>query len=353
MSPERAFLLYGANGYTGELIAREALKRGLRPILAGRNEARLSQLATELGLGPRVFALEDAAQLDAALREVPVVLHAAGPFSRTSRPMADACIRTGRHYLDITGELTVFEALAARTEEAKRAGVMLLPGVGFDVVPSDSLAAHVKARLPSARRLRLAFLALGRASRGTATTAIENVHRGGAVRSGGVITPVPAGHATRSFDFGDKVREAIAIPWGDVSTAFYSTGIPDIEVYSAFPKSTQRAMRWGRWFAPILGSPPIQRALKARIQARAAGPTPEQRARGKSVLVAEAEDDSGGRAVSRLIGPEGYDLTVRTALLAIEAVLRGAAKPGFQTPSLAFGKDFVLEAEGVVRTDVV
>ena len=110
-----ALLVYGANGYTGELIARQAVARGLRPILAGRTRASLERLATDLALPHRVFALEDPAAVDAGLEGVAAVLHAAGPFSRTSRPMADGCLRRGVHYLDVTGEGAVFAALASGT----------------------------------------------------------------------------------------------------------------------------------------------------------------------------------------------------------------------------------------------
>lgn len=153
----RDFIIYGANGYTGALIAREAVRRGMRPILAGRRADSIAGLAGELGLQHRAFSLDTRAKLDDAIRGNALVLHCAGPFKHTSRPMADACLRVGTHYLDITGEEQVFEMLAARDAEAKAARVVLFPGVGFDVVPSDCLAAHLKRRLPSATRLALGF----------------------------------------------------------------------------------------------------------------------------------------------------------------------------------------------------
>jgi short subunit dehydrogenase-like uncharacterized protein len=349
------FLLYGSNGYTGTLIAELAVRRGLVPILAGRNAEAVARQAAALGLQHRAFALEDRAALDAALSEVALVVHAAGPFSRTAQPMADACLRVRRHYLDITGEIAVFEALAARDSEAKAAGVMLLPGVGFDVVPSDCLAAHVKSRLPTATRLTLAFLALGRPSRGTATTVVENLWKGGMVRSGGRLVPVPPAHKTRRFDFGERSAQAITIPWGDVSTAYYSTGIPDIEVFSATGAVARRAARIGRRLGPalaLLGTPLVQRLILKGIKAGPPGPSPAQRARARSLLVAEAEDAAGQRVVSRLSAPEGYTLTADSTLRSVEAVGAGRIRPGFATPSLAFGKDFVLELDGVTRTDL-
>lgn len=350
MSPK--FLLYGANGYTGNLIAHLAKERGLSPILAGRDAVKIKKLAGESGFEHRAFALDDAAALDAALKEVAVVLHSAGPFSRTSKPMADACIRTGTHYLDITGEVTVFESLAQRDAEAKAAGVMLLPGTGFDVVPSDCLAAHLKKLLPSATKLTLAIQGLGRVSRGTATTMVENINRGGLVRREGVLTPVPAGWKTREVDFGRGSVKAITIPWGDVATAFYSTGIPNIEVYAAMPASMRLAMVASRPFAGLLGSKPAQKFLKKRIKAGPPGPNEEERARGKSFVWGEVEDDAGQRKVSRLQGPEGYTLTALTALAIVERVLSGEAPAGFQTPSRAYGADFILSIEGVQREDL-
>lgn len=346
------FLLYGANGYTGRLIAAHAVEQGLRPLLAGRNAAEIAAIAAEHGLDSRVFALDDAAALESALREVPVVLHAAGPFSRTAEQMAHACLRTRTHYLDITGEIGVFEALAARGEEASAAGVMLLPGAGFDVVPTDCLAAHLKRRLPTASTLSLAFQGLGGVSRGTAVTAVENIERGGAVRIGGTVTPVPAAWKSREIDFGRGPVTATTIPWGDVSTAFFSTGIRNIEVCTVVPTAARRAMVASRYLGWLLGAPQVKSLLKRQIRSRKPGPTEEERARGESRVWGEVEDDRGGRAVSRLFTPEGYTLTAMTSVAAVARVRAGGARAGFQTPSRVFGADWILEFPGVRREDL-
>lgn len=346
------FLLYGANGYTGKLIAHLATERGLRPILAGRDRETIERLARELNLEYRIFALDDNTAMDAALGEAVVVLHCAGPFSRTSKPMADGCLRTKTHYLDITGEAAVIESLAARDAEAKNAGVMLLPCVGFDVVPSDCLAAHLKRRLPTATRLALAIQGMGRISRGTATTMVENINRGGLIRRDGKLTSVPAAWKTREIDFGRGPVTATTIPWGDVASAFYSTGIPNIMVYAAIPKSLRLMMKLSRAFGWLLGTSTVQRFLKNRIKSQPPGPDETERERGKSFVWGEVEDDAGKRAVSRLRGPEGYKLTALTSLAIVEHVLAGNFSVGFQTPSKAYGADLILEIEGVVREDV-
>lgn len=172
MSP-RPWLLYGAYGFTGRLIAREAVERGHRPVLAGRDADETAALADALSLEHGVFGLDEEGALREALAGVDAVVHAAGPFSRTWRPMVEACLATGTHYLDITGEVEVFEALHALDGRASDAGVALLPGVGMDVVPSDCLAARLAERLPDATHLELALHSTGGPSRGTARTQVE------------------------------------------------------------------------------------------------------------------------------------------------------------------------------------
>ena len=345
-----SWLLYGANGYTGELIARRAVAAGERPVLAGRRPEAVGRLAAELGLDARVFALDDPAALGRGLDGMKAVLHCAGPFSRTAAPMADGCLRARVHYLDITGEIEVFEGMAARDDAARRAGVALLSGVGFDVVPSDGLAAHLHRRLPSATHLALGFQGSARLSRGTATTMAENLHRGGALRRDGRIVPVPAAWKTRVIDFGAGPVPAITIPWGDVATAYHTTGIPNVEVYMAAPRAMRVLLKMARPIARLLGTRPVQSFLKRRIQSGPPGPSAEHRARARSRLWGEARDASQV-VVSRLDTLEGYELTSRTALLAVQRVMAGGVAAGFQTPGRAFGPDFILAVESTSRGD--
>lgn len=345
------FLIYGASGYTGEILAREAVRRGLSPILSGRSQKKIEPLAKELGLTCRTFSLEDKKSLEYTLKEVDFVLHSAGPFSLTSKPMVEACLRTGKHYLDITGEIAVFEAMARRDAAAKEAEIMIMPGVGFDVVPSDCLARHLKNRLPSATNLTLAFYGMGKVSHGTQATMTMNVGQGGAIRRNGEITRVPSAWKTREIDFGEVKRTGVTIPWGDVSTAYYSTGIPNIEVYTVVPESALKLMKLSRYLGWLLATKPVQNYLQKQIPE--GGPGSEERARGKTLLWGEARDDEGNKAVSRLEGPEGYNFTVLTALNICQKILDGNFRTGFQTPARAYGADLVLEIEGVRREDVI
>lgn len=192
-------LIYGSYGYTGQLITQELLDNGESPVLAGRNEEKLQRQAGEHGLEYESFPVEDGAS---RLEGVDVLLNCAGPFINTYEPVVEACLETGTHYLDITGEAEVFEAIAARDQDAAGRDVMLLPGVGFDVVPSDCLALHLKERLPTAEHLALGFDALNSMSPGTALTVVENIDAGGLVRRDGELERVPTVWRTREIDFG-------------------------------------------------------------------------------------------------------------------------------------------------------
>lgn len=346
----RTFLIYGANGYTGELITRCAVERGMRPILAGRNAIKIEELAKKDHLDYRVFALDEASRIDAALQEVEMVLHCAGPFSLTSRPMVDACLRNKRHYTDITGEIAVFESMARLDGRAKEAGIMMMPGVGFDVVPTDCLARHLKDRLPTANYLSLAFYGSGKLSHGTQATMTMNVGRGGAIRKDGKITRVPAAWKTREIDFGGVTKKAVTIPWGDVATAYYSTGIPNIEVYTVVPPSNLKLLKASRYLGWLFATKPFQDYLQKQIPA--GGPTDQERAKGKMLLWGEAEDPNGNRVESRMTTPEGYTLTAHAALNIVQKILAGNFTPGYQTPAKAYGADLILELEGVSRQGI-
>jgi len=339
------FLIYGANGYTGELIARFAVERGLMPILAGRNEPALKNIAERLGLEYRIFSLDDDKALDAALNEVGSVLHCAGPFSITSRPMVEACLRNKKHYTDITGEIAVFESCAALDLKAKDAGIMIMPGVGFDVVPTDCLAAHLKGRLPSATHLTLAFYGMGKLSHGTQATMIMNIGKGGAVRKDGKITPVPAVWKAKEINFGTVTKQGVTISWGDVVTAFYTTGIPDIEVFTVIPPENIRMLKASRYIGWLLKTKLVQRYLRSNI--RPGGPTDADRAKGKTLLWGRVSDNDGNSAESRLQAPEGYTITIHTALNITEKILAGHFIPGYQTPARAFGESLISEIAGV------
>lgn len=342
-------LIYGAYGYTGRLVAREAVDRGLRPVLAGRDAERLETMGEALSLPTRVVSLHESARLRAVLDEVSTVLHCAGPFVHTAGPMVRACLQTGTHYLDLTGEVEVFRGMARRDEHAQSTEVMLLPGIGFDVVSSDCLARFVANRVSRASILEIALFADGDVSRGTLKTLVERLGEGGVVRREGTLQTVPPGWTSRTVDFGDRSRRVISIPEGNVVTTGHSTAIPNVTAYLALPRPIQALLRGSRYVAGLLKWPPLRRLLKRLVERRSPGPSAEQRRQGRTVVWASARQGTDPAVAARLHGPEAYTFTARAAVNGIERVLDGTAPPGYQTPSTAFGADFVLDVAGVER----
>ncbi|GAB4136290.1 MAG: saccharopine dehydrogenase NADP-binding domain-containing protein [Rhodothalassiaceae bacterium] len=347
-----AFLIYGATGYTGRLVAERAHSLGMTPILAGRDAERTRAVAEPLGFEWTAFPLSDEAALRRTLERVAIVLHIAGPFSATSKPMADACIATGTHYLDITGEIDIFEALAARDEEAQRQGVLLLPGCGFDVVPSDCLAAHMKRRMPDATSLDLVITGLGKTSRGTAKTAIESLSHGRRARRQGVIVDLDEPEERRFAFPGGVMKDGISVSWGDVSTAWHATGIPNITVFFEATPQLRQIARMNPLLRFLLATAPGQAFLKRKVDKRPAGPSEEDRKKGYAEILAIARNEKGESHSSLLRTPEGYTLTAQTSLEIVRRLGTQEVAAGFKTPSMLFGPDFILEFDGCMRNDI-
>lgn len=347
----KEYLIYGVTGYTGELIAREAAKRGHKTVLAGRNASAVARLGAELGLPTRAFSLDNPRAVDAGIAGMALVLNTAGPFARTASPIVGACLESKIPYLDICGEIAVLEMLAARDEEAKRSGVLLLPGVGFDVVPSDCLAAHLKARLPSATRLTLAFRLSGKPSHGTATVMVESLGTGGKIRREGRLEEVPLGKVRR-IDFGEGAVPTLRVPWSDLATAYFSTGIAEIETYLAVPRAMRVGARLHHLAKPLLASSAFQGWAKRRLDRSVRGPSEDERARGGEIIWGEVTDHAGRRESALMKTGDAYGMTVIIALAAVERLATLGAQVGFQTPSRVFGADFILGMPGVSRQDI-
>lgn len=346
------WMIYGANGYTGELIAREAARRGLQPILAGRRPERIEALARELGLQARVFGLDDAHQVATQLQGCGGVLHCAGPFSATAAPMMAACLAAGVHYLDITGEIGVFEHAQSLHAQAQAAGVVLCPGVGFDVIPTDCVAAALKAALPDATELALGFDSRSGLSPGTAKTSVEGLAQGGKVRRNGAIVTVPLAYEVRRIDFGAGEKLAMTIPWGDVSTAFHSTGIPNVRVFIPGSPGMVRGARFANLIRPVLGWAWVQRHLKARIAKTVRGPSEAVRAKQPTHVWGEARNARGEVKTARVGTANGYSLTITGSLAVVEHLMQHRPAGGAYTPSRLVGADLVTRLPGSGPIDI-
>jgi len=342
------WMIYGANGYTGELVARLAKKNGHAPVLAGRNKQAIDRLGRELGFQTRIFDLASARDSADMLSDMKAVLNCAGPFSATCRAMIGACIASHTHYLDVTGEIDVFEYAHGKDTDWKRAEIVVLPGVGFDVVPTDCLAALLKRALPSATHLKLAINASGfKTSPGTTKTMVEGLPEGGKVRRDGKLVQVPQLYKTMDVPFQSGTLGAVTIPWGDVSTAFYSTGIPNIEAYMTMSEQQMKQLKMMPYFIPFLRLGFVQNFLKGQVGKRVKGPSAAERDANEMQLWGEVTDGQGQGVTMCMRTPEGYKFTAAAALESTLRVAAGDVAAGAHTPATAFGADFASGLEGV------
>lgn len=340
----KKIVIYGSYGYTGKLISEIASGSEIPILLSGRNEQKLSVLSDELNLPFIKASLDSDSEMDALLSDAAVVIHCAGPFVKTWSAMANACIRNRCHYLDITGEITVFESLKAIGEKFKEQDLLVMPGVGFDVVPTDCMASYLHALMPNATLLELAFMGIGGAvSRGTAKTMVENLGSGGVVRRGGKLKSVPAAFKTKEIDFTVKKRSSVSIPWGDISTAYTSTGIKDITVYMAAPKSVIRGLKWSNYLKFFLKTDTVKNLFRKKIDQRPEGPDEDQRKTGTSNIWGRVENEEGDNIEAAFQTAEGYRLTAEMSLHIAKKVVQGDMKPGYQTPSSLYGWELIFE----------
>jgi short subunit dehydrogenase-like uncharacterized protein len=345
------WMIYGANGYTGRLIVDLAREQGLTPILAGRNSQAILEMAKSTGLPGDIFDLSDSARVARRIKGLDLVLNCAGPFSHTAKQMLSACIASKVSYLDITGEIDVFEMIYRREREIQDAGICAIPGVGFDVVPTDALANLLKAKVPDASRLVLAFNAHNATpSPGTAKTLIEGISYGGRIRKDGAIVGVPTTFKTGMIPFAEGSASVVTIPWGDISTAYRSTGIRNIEVHMAVKDQDLERLRKAEGIRWLLSIPFVRTLLQKYIARTFKGPGDEERQSGKVSLWGEVENDTGHRERLTMQTPNGYSLTAAAAMAAVGRVLSARPNAGVYTPIEAFGSEFALTLPGVKLT---
>lgn len=344
--PISQWMIYGAYGYSAQLIAERAKLRGLSPVLAGRDPVKTAAVAARFGFESRAFGLQDPASIAGNLADIDAVVHCAGPFSATSAPMLDACLATKTHYFDITGEMRVFEHCHSEQVDraAKDAGIVVCPGIGFDVVPTDCIARTLADALPDATSLALGFAGDMRVSPGTAKTIVENLWQGTWARRGGRLMPIPL--EVRDIDYGNGPRQSMSVSWGDISTAFYTTGIGDITVYWPANDAMIRKVRRAALLRPLLRLGWVQSLLKRQVDRKIRGPSEEKRAERDVRVWGEASNAAGITVAARMTTPNGYTLTALAPVAIIEHLLASDTAAGSTTPARLMGGHFASSLPG-------
>ena len=344
---EYQIVIYGSYGYTGQLIVEECKKNRLGVLLSGRNEEKLSEQSQETGYPFETVEIQDQQALEKLLERGYLVIHCGGPFIHTAEQMLIACMNTQTHYTDITGEYQVFEKLAGYDAQSREKEILVMPGIGFDVVPSDCLALFLRNQMADATHLELAFATTkGRMSRGTNKTMTEGLGYGGKIRQNGTLITTKMGDDVKEINFGPFTTKAMCIPWGDISTAWRSTGIVNIKVYMAVSERMIRSAQWSNWLGWFFRLGWVKNYLLKRINSLPAGPDKETRDKSRSYLWGKARNPSGSEIEARLEAPNGYLLTAKSAVLIAKKILTDKAKPGYFTPAQYFGENLILEVKG-------
>lgn len=337
------WLLYGAYGYTGKLIIEEALKHGLKPVIAGRNGEKVKALAEKKDLEHEIFDLEKEEKINSIISEYDIIFNAAGPFKHTNLPLVKACLRGETNYLDITGEIGVFEQNFSFQQEAINKDIAIISGVGFDVVPSDCLSVYLSDQILNPHELELGILALSQSSPGTMKTMIENIPHAVVVRRDGELKEKKFGEDPKTIKFLDKSRELFPIGWGDVATAYRSTNIPNITAYMPLPRQFENAMtKYGFFVRNLFKVNILRRLAKRWVEKSIKGPDKETRETGNSQIWGKVKNQEGEEAEAWLSTIEAYKLTAISAIKSVKRIMKSNLK-GVLTPAQAFGKEFILE----------
>lgn len=323
----KKMMIYGATGYTGRMVAEHAKSAGTQVVLAGRSEGALAKLAAEHSVEYRVFALDDADAIDQNLLDISVLLNCAGPFMRTAKPLMEASVRNGMHYLDTAAELDSYRLAERLDDEAKAADVMLMPGGGGSVAMLGSLAGHAVAGVQSPRKIRIAMHVSGGMSRGSAISATENMTAETLARVDGELVTVA--NSIRKFDFGQGAVDSFQVTLPDLITIWRATGVPNIETFVHVTGT---------------GFPTGDLSLLPD------GPTEDERLANRYQAIVEVTDAQGKVFRSLLDTVNGYSFTANAVAEASRRVLAGEARPGFQTPAGLFGNGF---AETIADTTII
>ncbi len=347
------WMIYGAYGYTGTLVAEEAIRRGHRPVLAGRSAKKLAPLAERLGLASVVVDIQDEDRLNITVRDFDLVFNAAGPFAYTSDSIVRACLNSGASYVDVAGEILVIEQILSMDQQARQKGIALVPGVGFDVVATDCLARYVAEQIPHPIQLEIATVTsiTSEASPGSAKTWLDILPNGILARREGQLARISARQGMRRIRFVDRERTVLPFPLGDVATAYRTTGIPNITTYIAFPEQNVKSfIRTEPIFRNLFSIAPLRRLAQKWIEKRVRGPDEHMRQTERSHVWVYASNEAGIEKQAWLETLEAYQFTAVAGVRCVEKVLTERPQ-GALTPAIAFGADFVLEIPGTRRVD--
>lgn len=331
-------LIYGALGYTGNLFVTRALDKELPMVLGARKE-KVREIAEAIGSEYRIFEIKNTADILPFLSDVFLVVNFANIQFSLNKALIEACIQSGTHYIDLGSEYYDISEVHKYHEASIASGSMLMPGYGFNLVPTDIAADIAHQFLPDANELIFGFAAIGESSRGTVKSVLRDATRKGFFRKDGKLQAIAP--AVEEIQFAADGRQYTLVNnplMGEVITAWEGTKIPSIKTYSYFPWILVQFMK-GRlnWLRKFL--------LKYAGLFFPAGPTEKQLRSGYSYSWVEAKN-ADKKVLITIKGPEAYLFTVQIIQQLIRQLVKGKVSSGFIRPAF-FGRELIESVEGV------
>ena len=299
-----------------------------------------------------VVDLQEDERLKNSLKEVDLVLNAAGPFVHTALPIVRACLETRTTYMDVSSEVMVLEEIFTLNQQARERGVAIIPGVGFNVLASDCLALYAAGKVDSPTELEIATLwATDGMSPGSTKTMYENFPVGTLARREGQLVRINAGKKRRQQRFLDGEYPILPVAIGDLTTAYRTTQIPNITTYTAFTEQT--ADEYSR-MEPILrrlfSFAFVRRMASIRVEETSSDSEDHFKWRKPSQVWVLVRSEVGEGLQAWLETVDSYTFTAEASVQSAER-LADEKLAGVLTPAQAFGANFVLEIDGTKRVD--
>lgn len=341
------WMIYGATGFTGKLIIEQCHTIETSPVLAGRDREKLKKLSEESGYSYRVFDLTNQDKIERELREFDFVVNVAGPFWKDIELLVNACINSHTDYID----LVAGPELSELHESALMKDVMLLPGVGFSIVPSDCLKGYLLTKCPDATHYSVFISGLNSVSRGTARGGFEIFKKGILFRRNGSLERV-SDFSEKSIDFGTGGTPCIPMPWGEIHAAHRFTGIHTIRTYAEATKMRRQFLFSMKYLRRLFATSFMQKRLQSMVDSWPEGPDAAEMSREKSTVAGVIQNERGEQHGARIHTAEGYRFTAQSVCAIVNLVLSGKRASGYQLPGTLFGYKFVLDIEGVSMEDI-
>jgi short subunit dehydrogenase-like uncharacterized protein len=308
--------VYGATGFTGGLIAAELKRLGADLLVAGRDRAKLERLSEELGGVPfRAVSLDDSAGLWEMLEGCSVLAACAGPFTLHGEPLVEAAVETGTHYLDTTGEQGFMRMVFERYgERARETGAALVPGMGFDYVPGDLIAAITADGMGPLEEIVVAYCVQGfTPTHGTALSGLEIMRGGDVVWTDGEWRDAPRSADGGRWRFPDPLGEqrTLRYPAGEQITVPRHVETKRVRTLLNGMVVPQPLMPLAVTASPLLGvamRTPLRHAMGTAIRRLPAAPSEEDRKACRFTIGCEARGKSGARR-GAVQGGDVYGLT--------------------------------------------